>query len=80
MSFSPSAAVYFLSKIMFKKKIDFFPLKWAMVESGLKEIGGYITLKNTRKFHCYIPINSAKLICKIFSSDKNFTLETVYKK
>ena len=34
MSFSESAAVNFLSKIMFKKKLDFFPLKWAMVESG----------------------------------------------
>ena len=26
-SFSPSAAVNFLSKIMFKKKLDFLPLK-----------------------------------------------------
>ena len=42
LSFSPSAAVNFLSKIMFKKKLDFFPLKWAMVESGAKEIGGDI--------------------------------------
>ena len=42
LSFSPSAAVNFLSKNMFKKKLDFFPLKWAMVESGAKEIGGDI--------------------------------------
>ena len=42
LSYSPSAAVNFLSKIMFKKKLDFFPLKWAMVESGAKEIGGDI--------------------------------------
>ena len=42
LSFSPSAAVNFLSKIMFKKKLDFFPLKRAMVESGAKEIGGDI--------------------------------------
>ena len=27
LSFSPSAAVHFLSKIMFKKKLDSFPLK-----------------------------------------------------
>ena len=39
LSLSPSAAVNFLSKIMFKKKLDFFPLKWVMVESGAKEIG-----------------------------------------
>ena len=42
LSFSPSAAVNFLSKIMFKKKLDFFPLEWVMVESGAKEIGGDI--------------------------------------
>ena len=42
LSFSPSAAVNFLSKITFKKKLDFFPLKWAIVESGTKEIGGDI--------------------------------------
>ena len=42
LSFSPSAAVNFLSKIIFKKKLDFFPSKWAMVESGAKEIGGDI--------------------------------------
>ena len=41
-SFSPSAGVNFPSKIMFKKKLDFFPLKLAMVESGAKEIGGDI--------------------------------------
>ena len=32
LSFSASAAANFFSKIMFKKKLDFFPLKWAMVE------------------------------------------------
>ena len=42
LSFSPSAAVNFLSKIMFKKKLDFLPTKWAMGESGAKEIGGDI--------------------------------------
>ena len=42
LNFSPSAAVNFLSEIMFKKKLDFFPLKWAMVESGAREIGGDI--------------------------------------
>ena len=42
LSFSPSAAVNFLSKIMFKKKLDFWPLKWAMVESEAKENGGDI--------------------------------------
>ena len=39
LSFSPSASVNFLTKIMFKKKLDFFPLKWAMFESAAKEIG-----------------------------------------
>ena len=42
LSFSSSVAVNFLSKIMFKKKLDFFPLKWAMLESEAKEIGGDI--------------------------------------
>ena len=41
-SFFPSVAVNFLSKIMFEKKLDFFLLKWDMVESGAKEIGGDI--------------------------------------
>ena len=40
LSFSASVAANFFSKIMFEKKLDFFPLKWAMVESGAKEIGG----------------------------------------
>ena len=39
LSFSASEAANFFSKIMFKKKLTFFPLKWAMVESGAKEIG-----------------------------------------
>ena len=42
LSFSPSADLNFLSKIMFKNKLDLFPSKWAMVESGAKEIGGDI--------------------------------------
>ena len=42
LSVSLSAAVNFLSKVMFKKKLYFFPLKWAMVESGAKEIDGDI--------------------------------------
>ena len=42
LGFSPSATFNFLSKIMFKKKLDFFPLQWVMVESGAKEIGGDI--------------------------------------
>ena len=42
LSFSPSEAVNFLSKIMLKRKLHFFPLKRAMVESGAKEIGGDI--------------------------------------
>ena len=42
LSFSPSSAVNFLSKIMLKKKLDFFPLKRAKVKSGVKEIGGDI--------------------------------------
>ena len=42
LSFSPSAAVNFFSKIIFKKKFDLFPLKWAMVESEEKETGGDI--------------------------------------
>ena len=43
LSFSPSAAANFFSKIMLKKKLDFFPLKWAMVESGAKWICGDIS-------------------------------------
>ena len=39
LGFSSSAAVNFPSKIMVKKKLDFFPLKWAKVEIGAKEIG-----------------------------------------
>ena len=27
---------------MFEKKLDFFPLKWALVDSGAKETGGDI--------------------------------------
>ena len=42
MSFSPSAAVNFFSKIMFKKKLDFSPLNWAVVESGAEKYGGDI--------------------------------------
>ena len=42
LSFSPRVAVNFLYKIMFKKKLDFIPLKRAMVESGANEIGGDI--------------------------------------
>ena len=42
LSFLPSAAVNVLSKMMFRKKLDFFSSKWAMVESGAKEIGGDI--------------------------------------
>ena len=53
MSFTPSAAANFFSKIMFKKKLEFFPLKWAMLESGATEIGGdiYISNKNSSVIH-----------------------------
>ena len=42
LSFSASAAANFFSKMMFEKKLDFFPLKWAMVEILSKKIGGGI--------------------------------------
>ena len=55
-------AANFFSKIMFKKKLDFFPLKWTMVESGAKEIGGELAaigvkLKNVFKIKKWISDN-----------------------
>ena len=67
LSFSPCAAVNFLSKIMFKKKLDFFPLKWAMVESGVKEINA--DLKKIIFFGSLSTINRHVFFCL---AKKNF--------
>lgn len=78
-----SAAITTTTKLFewaqsFFKKIDFSYCSLQEYENHKKFLQKRFlnakTIKNTRQFHCYVPIDGKQLKCKNFSDDTNFVI------